>query len=116
VIDYLPDIESDFSAIHGIWIDIEASQFAGLTSRRFFQLAERLPAYQGVMQAHVMAEEQRRQEREQGTPVTAPAAGGGGGVDGWQGVKVIPLTPEMAAHGMDALGLGGVVDYATSSG
>ena len=55
MLDYLPDLESDFSAIHGIWIDVEAGQFAGLSSRRFFQTAERLPAYQGVMQAHVMA-------------------------------------------------------------
>lgn len=115
MLDYLPDLESDFSAIHNIWIDVEAGQFAGLSSRRFFQTAERLPAYQGVMQAHVMAEEQRRQEREQGTPVTMPTTSGGAPADTWQGVKVIPLTPEMAAHGMDALGLGGVVDYATSA-
>ena len=44
-----------------------------------------------------------------------PTTNGGAPADTWQGVKVIPLTPEMAAHGMDALGLGGVVDYATSA-
>lgn len=114
MLDHLADVESDFSAIHGIWIDFGEGEYAGLSSRRLFQMAERLSAYPGVIQALAIAEEDKRLER--GRPV-APTTDGGaviGGGGGFEGVKVIPLTPEMAAHGMGALGLDGVVDYATS--
>jgi hypothetical protein len=78
-------------------------------------MAERIVAYPGVVQALLMAEQQKAQEREHGTPV-GPATNGGppAGHGGYEDVKVIPLTPELAAGGMAALGLGGVIDYATS--
>jgi hypothetical protein len=110
---YLADLESDFSAIHHIIIDFDGREYGGISSRRFFLMAERLPAYQGVMQARLMAEHQRQEEQRKGGrgATSAPTIDAGAGPDG---VKVIPLTPEMAAHGMAALGLAGVVDYATS--
>ncbi|HEX8106109.1 MAG TPA: hypothetical protein VF516_00210 [Kofleriaceae bacterium] len=113
MLEHLDDLESDFSAIHHIHIDFEAEQYGGLSSRRFFALAGRIMAYPGVVQARYMAEEQRRQEDHEGVPITdtdrprtAPRAE--------PGVKVIPLTPELLANGVDALGLSGVVEYATS--
>ncbi len=108
MLTHLPDLESDFSAIHRISIDFEAGEYGGLSSKRFFQMAERLPAYAGVIQARVAAEQQEQQDDGR-RPVTDDAISGGDGGP----VKVIPLTPEMAAHGMTALGLAGVVDYAT---
>lgn len=116
MIDHLDDLESDFSAIHRIHIDIEGGEFDGLTSRRFFALAERVAAYPGVIQARLLAEEQRQREAAKKQPITlddgGQVVGNGAGRD--DGVKVIPLTPELAAKGMGALGLAGLVDYATS--
>lgn len=76
-------------------------------------MAERLPAYVGVIQAMAMAEQHEQHEREHGRPV-GPTTNGRTPASGFEGVKVIPLTPELAAGGMAALGLTGVVDYDTS--
>lgn len=120
VLDHLDDLESDFSAIHHIHIDIEGGEFGGLSSRRFFAHAERVAAYPGVIQARLLAEDQRRRAAEEKQPITPDNLPGGRVAEadspsgGRNGVKVIPLTPELAAKGMGALGLGGLVDYATS--
>ena len=52
VLDHQEDIDADFLAIYGI--DLEQVE---ISSRRYFALAYRLTAYQGVMAA--MAEEER---------------------------------------------------------
>jgi hypothetical protein len=63
VLGYLPDLESDFSAFHRV------DDIYLMSSARFFILANRLPAYQGVLAARVM------QEQEDQKP--APRAGTG---------------------------------------
>jgi len=49
-LDYFPDLESDFSAIHGI------DDMYSLPSRKFFNFANRISAYQGVMRVLVEKE------------------------------------------------------------
>lgn len=71
VVDYLDDIESDFSVFHRV------DDVWSMSGPRFFKLAWRLPAYQGVMQARAVAESERSPvERpfEYGQP--SSAAGG----------------------------------------
>jgi hypothetical protein len=58
-LDYLDDLESDFSAIHGI------SDMYSLPSAKFFKFAYRLPAYQGVMRM-LVEEEAEMQQRQDG--------------------------------------------------
>lgn len=60
ILDAIPDVLSDFSVFHRIEDPLQ------LPSPRFFQLAERLPAYQGACQAKALAQ-QARQRREQET-------------------------------------------------
>ena len=55
VLDHLDDLDADFLAIYGI--DLEQ---ADVSARRYFALAHRLTAYQGVMAARV--EEEREQQ------------------------------------------------------
>lgn len=99
--DHLDDLESDFSAIHGIHFDADREDFGSLSAARFFRLAERMPAYEGFMRAIVMSEETRRRKRL-------------GATDG-QEVNVIDLTPEMAAGmqapGGAATGLEGLIEF-----
>jgi hypothetical protein len=57
VLDHEDDIDADFLAIYGL--DLEHVE---ITGPRYFALAHRLTAYQGVMAARVEA------EREQRTP------------------------------------------------
>lgn len=54
LLDYVDDLESDFSAIHRV-DDIYA-----MDAPRFFRLAVRLTAYEGVMAARRMAEDQKQ--------------------------------------------------------
>jgi hypothetical protein len=58
VLDHEADIDADFLAIYGI--DLE--QADAMTAPRYFALAHRLTAYQGVMAARV------EEEREQPPP------------------------------------------------
>jgi hypothetical protein len=98
------DIESDLSAIHGIWIDPDRNEWGGLSAPRFFRLVWRLPAYEGAMRAQILAEtreEQGRHERIGLTPDDAPP---------------IPLTPEMAKQAPLLAGLDGLIDWKTSGG
>lgn len=48
MLDYLDDLEADFLAIYRV------ENMMQLPSAKFFRLAERLPAFKGVMQARVM--------------------------------------------------------------
>jgi hypothetical protein len=122
VTDHLAEIESDLSAIHRYRVDSTADggwecgagEWDGLSSRRFFLLVERLPAYPGVLQAILVNAERERQEREHGTPITddtirsrtsaaVPETVGG--------IKVVPLTREMVATGAGHLeGLDGLIE------
>lgn len=52
---------------HRLEVDLEAEQYGGLAAPRFFQLAERLPAYQGAIAARAA------QEQDQTKTHTTPA-------------------------------------------
>jgi hypothetical protein len=69
VLDYLADLESDFSAIHGLRIDPWAGEWAGLSGPKFFRMAQRLAAYRGVIRARLLAEDEREQRRNDGAVV-----------------------------------------------
>jgi hypothetical protein len=62
---YLADIESDMSAVHRI------DDIWSMPSARFFRLAHRLPAYQGVMRERVLA--LAREQEETPRPASQPA-------------------------------------------
>ncbi|MEH0586234.1 hypothetical protein QA942_19940 [Streptomyces sp. B21-106] len=78
VLDHLDDLDADFLAVYGI--DLETSE---ISARRYFALAHRLTAYQGVMAARVEAErEDRPQPSASRTPTrtsSTPAPVGAGG-------------------------------------
>lgn len=61
VLDHENDIDADFLAIYGL--DLYEQEIAG---PRYFALAHRLTAYQGVMAARV--DEEREQPAERTTP------------------------------------------------
>jgi hypothetical protein len=63
VLDHQDDLDADFLAIYGI--DLE--QDDAISARRYFALAQRLPAYQGVLAARI-DEERERQEPTRTTP------------------------------------------------
>lgn len=75
VLDHLDDLDADFLAVYGI--DLEQ---ADVSARRYFALAQRLPAYQGVMAARY---EEEREQQDSPTPTrtssTAPPARQGTG-------------------------------------
>lgn len=82
VLDYLDDLDADFLAIYGIDLDT-----AELSARRYFALAHRLPAYQGVMAARIEAEREDRPSRAASSTPTrtsstsAPERGNGEAVE-----------------------------------
>lgn len=93
MLEHLRDLESDFSAIHGIQINIDTGDYGGLSGPKFFRMCYRIGAYPGVIQAVVSQEEMRERERH-------------------GGVKPVPLTPEMVAAGPGELGpLAGLVEF-----
>ncbi len=57
VLDYLDDLESDFSAIHRI------EDMYELDGPRFFSLAMRLAAYPGVMQVRASEQDEKRRKK-----------------------------------------------------
>jgi hypothetical protein len=59
ILDHLDDLDADFLAIYHI--DLERDE---ISARRYFALAHRLPAYQGVLAA--------RQDAERNEPRTTP--------------------------------------------
>lgn len=52
MLDYLDDLESDFSAIHRV------DDIYSLDGPRFFKFAYRMAAYKGVLQARIRAEQE----------------------------------------------------------
>lgn len=74
VLDHLEDLDADFLAIYGI--DLEQ---ADVSSRRYFHLAHRLTAYQGVMAARVDEERERPTSTTTRTSSTQPAQQDRGG-------------------------------------
>lgn len=74
ILDHLDDLDADFLAIYRI--DLERDE---ITARRYFALAQRLPAYQGVMAARL---DEQREEQPSSTPTRTsstpmPAQGDG---------------------------------------
>lgn len=69
VLDGLDDIRSDMSVFHRI------DDIATLDGPRFFRLAWRLPAYQGVMRARLLTERKEQQELPSATSGTAAPTG-----------------------------------------
>lgn len=63
VLDHLEDLESDFSAIHGI------RDMYSLPGPQFFSLAMRMSAYRGVMAARVAEIQERESKKHKGQPV-----------------------------------------------
>lgn len=131
MLDYLSEIESDLSAWHRYRVDSTtdggwacgAGDWDGLSSRRFFLLAERLPGYEGVLRTLLVSQEQARLERENGsgrTDETLTTGGtripdGGGGslqvLPNGDTVRTVPLTREMVATGASHLeGLDGLIE------
>lgn len=71
--DYERDLDADFLALYGI--DLEEDNVSG---PRYFALAHRLPAYQGVMAARVENERDETPDqpyRPSTTPAQAPSNG-----------------------------------------
>jgi hypothetical protein len=67
VLDHIDDIDADFLAIYHI--DLEHDE---LSARRYFALAYRLPAYQGVLAAR--QEEARERQPHRTTPTRTSSA------------------------------------------
>jgi hypothetical protein len=69
VLDHLDDLESDFSAVHGI------ENMYDLPSRKFLAMAMRISAYEGVMSARLVKKHEAGQQGPTPppqTPQTAP--------------------------------------------
>lgn len=63
ILELAQDVESDLHRFHGIEVDIEEERFPrSLPAKRLFEYIERLPAYDGVIAARILAI--REQERE----------------------------------------------------
>lgn len=95
MLGHLRDVDADFLAVYGIDLAVEE-----LDGPRFFGLAHRLPAYQGVVAARVDAEKQE----------TRPS-----------GPQQEPVAPSQAADGVQEVSLTafrvqfpGLVSMATS--
>jgi hypothetical protein len=73
VLDHEADLDADFLAIYGI--DLEQ---ADVSAPRYFALAHRLTAYQGVMAARVDDERDRPSSTTTRTQAAPPARQGGG--------------------------------------
>ena len=67
VLERLDDIESDMSVFHRV------DDIGALDGPKFFRLAWRLPAYQGVIRARLLAErEDRRETPSSDRPAASP--------------------------------------------
>jgi hypothetical protein len=83
VLDYVADLEADFCALYRV------DDMLALPGPRFLRLAQRTPAYAGVMAAR--AEGIRRAEEDQPTPAR-PAREVPAPRDGPHGPRVVPST------------------------
>lgn len=68
-LEYEADIASDLSAFHRV------DDPMTLDGPRYYSLATRLPAYAGILQARVVAEEREREKRD-GAPAAGSSIGG----------------------------------------
>jgi len=59
MLDYLPEIESDFSVLHRIEDPYQ------LPAPRFFSLAERLPYYEGAVRGSLLMVQQQAEQTQQ---------------------------------------------------
>ena len=90
VVDYLADLESDLSVFHRV------DDMWSMPGPRFFRLAKRTVAYQGVMQARA----QGLIDAEGTAPAgVVPSSGRG------SGIREIDATPEAVASTPDLAGL-----------
>lgn len=67
VLDHLDDLESDFSVFHRV------EDIYSMPGPRFFKLAYRIFAYEGVMAARIMAEQEKK--RPSGSNKSNPPPG-----------------------------------------
>lgn len=96
MLDHIDDLDSDFSAIHRI------DDMWALDGPRFFKLAVRLPAYDGVMRVRVAAEAEQKRPAEP----SRPAAGTG------RAVYDTPDTITPASVALDPV-LGSLISFGT---
>lgn len=68
------DIESDLHRFHGVWVDLDQDQFAGLSSERLFSLILRLPAYDGALAARVYHMQEEAKKHNPSHSVAQPGA------------------------------------------
>jgi hypothetical protein len=68
IVDHETDVASDLSAFHRI------DEPMSIPGARYFDLAARLPAYPGVMQAVALAERERDKAPASGAPVASQPA------------------------------------------
>jgi hypothetical protein len=79
VLDYLDDLESDFSVFHRV------DDIYSMPGPRFFRLAIRLPKYKGVLQMRLMEEYEQAHPTPTEGIAQAPSSGSAGKAQtGWQ--------------------------------
>lgn len=84
MLDHLDDLESDFSAVHGI------DDIYDLPGPQFFAWAWRIPSYQGVMRTLIEAEQLREAEGQ------TPSGPSGRASDG--PVREVPASRGVLRH------------------
>lgn len=89
MLDHLDDLESDFSAIHRI------SDIYALDGPRFFKLAYRMSAYQGVMRMRTEEQMSREQEAPQRLQVAASRSPRGSAPTGLPAAVIAAKAPHM---------------------
>lgn len=101
VLDYLDDLDADFLAIYGIDLDQ-----AEISARRYFALAHRLPAYQGVMAARIEAEREDRPQAVSHTPTRTSSTPAPTGADSERPTEVSLTAFRMQFPGLVSMGGG----------
>ena len=96
IVDFLDDIESDFSVFHRV------DDVWSLPGPRFFRLAWRLAAYQGVMQARAVAEAEEREPAGRSFEYGQHSAAGGG--RSWNPGTVASIQSDPALQGIFSFG------------
>ncbi len=104
-LDHLADLESDFSVFHRVE-DLDT-----LDGPRFFRLAYRIAAYQGVMAAVIAEQEAQHRPPAQQAPTQVAAAG----------PATLPggrsrLTPEESEANLMTLRMAGLIERRSASG
>lgn len=84
VLDYMADLESDFSVFHRV------EDIHSLDGPRFFRLALRLFAYDGVLTKRLQAEQEKRGPS---LPAPTPPSRPGATSTGWQTTSLEGASP-----------------------